>query len=43
MKTPKFLSGPKVKKALKRFGIGGFLFFLLKGIAWLVLGYFVVR
>ena len=35
--------GNKQKKWLRRFGLGGFLFFLLKGLAWLVLGYFVVR
>jgi hypothetical protein len=28
---------------LKRIGVAGFLFFLLKGIAWLVIGYFILR
>jgi hypothetical protein len=27
------------KQLLKRFGLAGFLFFLIKGIAWLVVGY----
>lgn len=31
------------RKWLKRVGVGGFLFFLLKGIAWLVVGYFIAR
>ncbi len=31
---------PKWRAFLKRFGIGAFLFFLLKGIGWLVLFYF---
>jgi hypothetical protein len=28
---------------LKKMGLWGFLFFLLKGIAWLVIGYVVVK
>ncbi len=31
----------KRKKWLKRIGLGGFLFFLLKGIAWLVVFFFI--
>lgn len=34
---------PKLKKWLQRFGLGGFLFFLLKGIVWLVIGYVAIR
>lgn len=32
---------PKWKSWLKRIGIAGFLFFLLKGIGWLVVFYFL--
>ena len=41
MKSP--FNQPYSKTAiwLKRLGIVGFLFFLLKGIAWLAFGYFV--
>ena len=28
---------------LKRIGVAGFLFFLVKGIIWLVLGYLVLK
>lgn len=28
---------------LKRFGFWGFLFFLLKGLVWLALGYWVFK
>jgi len=31
---------PKFKLFLKRFGLVGFLFFLIKGILWLVAGKF---
>jgi hypothetical protein len=31
------------KRWLKKVGLIGFLFFLLKGIAWLLLGYFILR
>lgn len=31
---------PKKKNWLKRLGVAGFLFFLLKGIAWLFVFYF---
>lgn len=31
------------KKWLKRFGVGGLIFFTLKGIAWLVVLYFGVE
>lgn len=34
---------PKWKQYLKRFGILAFLFFLLKGIAWLIIGYFGLK
>jgi hypothetical protein len=33
----------KLKKWAKRFGFWGFLFFLLKGLAWLAVGYFIVK
>lgn len=32
--------GGRVQHWLKRFGLGAFLFFLLKGIAWLVVLWF---
>ncbi len=28
---------------LKKVGIAGFLFFLIKGIVWLVIGYFIMK
>lgn len=31
------------RKWLRRFGVGGFIFFLLKGLAWLLIGYLAVR
>lgn len=34
---------PKLLNYLKKIGIWGFLFFLLKGIVWLVIAYFIVR
>lgn len=33
----------KVIKWFRRIGFWGFLFFLLKGVAWLALGYWVVK
>jgi hypothetical protein len=30
----------KVKKYVKRLGVAGFMFFLIKGLGWLVLIYF---
>jgi len=33
----------KIKKWLKRLGFWGFLFFLIKGLVWLALGYFVLK
>lgn len=33
----------KLKLWFKRFGIAGIVFFLLKGIAWLVAVYFIVK
>lgn len=32
-----------IVKWLKKVGIGGFLFFLIKGLAWLAVGYFIVK
>jgi hypothetical protein len=32
-----------VKTKLKKIGMVGFLLFLLKGIAWLIVGYLVFR
>ena len=32
--------GDKKTTWLKRIGVAGFLFFLIKGIAWLVIAYF---
>lgn len=31
----------KIYQWAKRIGVAGFAFFLIKGIAWLVIGYFV--
>ncbi len=33
----------KIIKWAKRLGFWGFMFFLLKGLAWLTLGYFVFK
>lgn len=32
-----------MKKLLKRFGIAGFLFFFVKGLAWLIVPFLVAR
>ncbi|MES2454650.1 MAG: alanyl-tRNA synthetase [Bacteroidota bacterium] len=32
-----------ILKWLKRVGIWGFLFFLVKGLVWLALGYYVLK
>jgi hypothetical protein len=43
-KLKTLLKDPESRKLwLKRVGLAGFLFFLLKGIAWLLLGYFILR
>jgi|GEM_PF-1881246 DMSO reductase anchor subunit len=43
-RTSDFTSmNPRWKSWLKRFGIAGFLFFLLKGIGWLVVFYVLGR
>lgn len=33
----------KVVRWLRKIGFWGFLFFLAKGIVWLLIGYFVVK
>ena len=33
----------KLLKWFKRIGFWGFLFFLIKGLAWLAVGYFIVK
>lgn len=33
----------KFKKWGKRLGFWGFMFFLAKGLAWLAVGYFVIK
>jgi hypothetical protein len=33
----------RLLKWFKRVGIGGFLFFLIKGLAWLAIGYWFAR
>lgn len=33
----------KTTKWLKRIGLVGFLFFLLKGLVWLAIGYFIIK
>jgi len=35
--------GARLKMWLKRIGLVGFLFFLLKGLLWLVAAYFIVK
>lgn len=37
------LSKAKAQKWLKRVGFWGFMFFLVKGLMWLVVGYFLVK
>lgn len=34
---------PRWKNRLKKIGLVGFVFFLLKGLAWLVVGYLVLK
>ncbi|QHS59023.1 alanyl-tRNA synthetase [Chitinophaga agri] len=36
-------SGPKLRLWLKRIGFWGFIFFLVKGLAWLILGYYLMK
>ncbi|MEO6818982.1 MAG: hypothetical protein ABI266_08235 [Ginsengibacter sp.] len=36
-------SNKSVKTWIKRIGFWGFLFFLVKGLAWLAVGYFIVK
>jgi hypothetical protein len=38
-----FPASANLRRWLRRVGLGGFLFFLLKGIVWLVIGYFATR
>ncbi|RWU10854.1 alanyl-tRNA synthetase [Pedobacter chitinilyticus] len=33
----------KFKKWIKKIGFWGFLFFLVKGLVWLAVGYFIVK
>jgi hypothetical protein len=33
----------KLKKWLARFGIAGFLFFLVKGLVWIAISFFAVK
>jgi predicted negative regulator of RcsB-dependent stress response len=33
----------KLKKWIKKVGFWGFMFFLVKGLAWLAFGYFVIK
>lgn len=40
LNQPSATNEPKWKAWFKRLGLGAFLFFLLKGIGWLVLFYF---
>jgi hypothetical protein len=35
--------GTRLKLWLKRIGFVGFLFFLIKGLVWLALAYFIVK
>ncbi|RYG00240.1 MAG: alanyl-tRNA synthetase [Chitinophagaceae bacterium] len=33
----------KFKLWIKKFGFWGFMFFLVKGLVWLAIGYFIVK
>ncbi|MGV3546846.1 MAG: alanyl-tRNA synthetase [Pedobacter sp.] len=33
----------KLKKWIKKLGFWGFMFFLVKGLVWLAVGYFIVK
>lgn len=33
----------KIKKWIKKVGFWGFMFFLVKGLVWLAVGYFIVK
>jgi hypothetical protein len=33
----------KIKLWVKRVGFWGFMFFLVKGLVWLAIGYFIVK
>lgn len=33
----------QVLKWLKKLGVWGFLFFLIKGLIWLAIGYWIIR
>lgn len=33
----------KIKSWIKRLGFWGFIFFLVKGLAWLAIGYFALK
>lgn len=41
--TPDKAEGPKLKKWLARFGVAGFLFFLIKGLIWIAISVFAVK
>lgn len=34
---------PKLQNYLKKIGIWGFLFFLIKGLIWVVIAYLIVK
>ena len=41
--TKKTMLKPKLVLWIKRIGIWGFLFFLVKGLLWLALGYWILK
>ncbi len=43
MTNPGLARKERMMKWFKRVGIGGFLFFLIKGLVWLAIGYWAVR
>jgi hypothetical protein len=43
METPASKKENKAIRWLKRIGFWGFLFFLVKGLIWLAVGYFIVK
>lgn len=41
--TPEKAEKSKLKKWLARFGVAGFLFFLIKGLIWIAISVFAVK
>lgn len=43
METSQPSNKRNIKKWLRKIGIAGFLFFLIKGIAWIAITYFIFK